>query len=124
MQKELYDQIGILLEAADGLTVEEYEDDSSNNPGDTVRVFMGETLCIEVRDRLHLYQVDVFAKNMHGRYDTTNPLFSLRIQGHGWLLKWLIGKLEAAPARSPVVDPSEAWPPEWLLAAFGDTDMA
>jgi hypothetical protein len=66
--------------------------------------------------------VDVFAKNMHGRYDTGNPLFSMRIQGHGWLLKWLIGKLEAAPARPPVASPSEAWPPEWLLTAFGDAD--
>ncbi len=122
MQKELNEQISILLQAAEALAVEEYEDDASSNPGDTVRVFMGEAICVEVRDRLHLYQVDVFAKNMHGRYDTTNPLFSMKIQGHGWLLKWLIGKLEAAPVGRLAGDFSEEWPPQWLLAAFGDTD--
>jgi hypothetical protein len=121
MQKELYEQIGALLEAADAVAVEEYEDDLSSNPGDTVRVFMGEAVCIEVRDRLHLYQVDVFAKNMHGRYDTGNPLFSIKLQGHGWLLRWLIGKLEI-PAESLVGDSSEEWPPKWLVSAFGDLE--
>jgi hypothetical protein len=52
MQKELYEQIGALLEAADAVAVEEYEDDLSSNPGDTVKVFMGEAVCVEVRDRL------------------------------------------------------------------------
>jgi len=122
MQKELNEQINILLQAADALAAEEYEDDASGNPSDTVRVFMGEAICVEVRDRLHLYQVDVFAKNMHGRYDTSNPLFSLKIQGHGWLLKWLIGKLEAAPVGPLAGDLSDEWPPHWLLAAFGDSD--
>jgi hypothetical protein len=123
MQKELCEQISSLLQAADALAVEEYEDDTTNNPGDTVRVFMGEAVCIEVRDRLHLYQVDVFAKNMHGRYDTTNPLVSIKIQGHGWLLRWLIGKLQRVPAESLQGTSAGEWPPAWLVAAFGDTDM-
>lgn len=122
MEKELSDQISILLQVADALAVEEYEDESSSDPAETVRVFAGEAICVEVRDRLHLYQVDVFAKNMHGRYDTANPLFSVKIQGHGWLLKWLIGKLEAAPVEHVGADSSEEWPPQWLRTAFGDTD--
>jgi hypothetical protein len=123
MQKELCEQISSLLQAADALAVEEYEDDITNNPGDTVRVFMGEAVCIEVRDRLHLYQVDVFAKNMHGRYDTANPLFSIKMQGHGWLLRWLISKLQQAPAESLGGNSTAEWPPAWLVAAFGDTDI-
>ena len=58
-------------------------------------------------------------------YDQVNGARTSEQGSLPWLrrpAKWLIGKLEAAPAQSPVEDPSESWPPEWLLAAFGDTD--
>ena len=116
MDKKVYEQIPTIIETATSLAVDEYEDDASSNSTDTVKVFENDPICIEVRERPHLFEVKIFTKSMEGQYDAGNPLLVVRMQPHSWLYPWLFQKLKST-ANQQVTD-QLPWPPRWLIDSW------
>lgn len=116
MDRKLYEQIPTIVETATSLAVDEYEDDTSNNSTDTVKVFESDPVCIEVRERPHLFEVKIFSKSMEGQYDARNPLLVVRMQPHAWLYPWLSQKLKSLTNHQ--VTDQIPWPPRWLIDSW------
>lgn len=116
MDKKLYEQIPNIIETAALLAVDEYEDDASSNSTDTVKVFESDPICIEVRERPHLFEVKIFAKSMEGQYDAHNPLLVVRMQPHAWLFPWLSQRLKTLTNHQ--VTDQTPWPPRWLADSW------
>ena len=116
----MYRQIINIVDAAVNLSTAEVRDEMSRNPADKVKVFEDNSVYIQVRDRPNMFELIISPKIAGGGYDLANPIFTLKLQPHNWLVEKMDGLYKASAEDSFSTTPPP-WLPDWAQEMWKKT---